>query len=395
MDRTLAFLEERLPRAVPELERQMREAGLTAIDLRLDNVEIAAALLDRRVPLRIVSCAGGRVAVKPSQVDVPSAVVEAAKKEIYYHGANTVGHLVEPLSDRFPGRVDPAIVAESIALIDGFRWLDRPSGWFHLTSLAKHGLPKAIGKALAVAHRIRLADLAVAVSRNRRIWKTPPPEAVLLEFCRQSPSVKVEREWIIADPPRDWRQVLTGVEAQLVTTLKEHGPVMERGALEELCVRRGMNRFSFHAFLAASPVIAQFGPSVYGLLGAAVAPGVIKALVAKHRAERAPARVLEQHGETPDGRIWLAYRLSRAASTYAVITVPAALKHQVHGKFDLLAADGEHVGVLAAKDGRAWGLGAYLRRQGVKIGDCVVVTLDLDKRQAAITIDADEKPCTK
>jgi hypothetical protein len=46
------------------------------------------------------------------------------------------------------------------------------------------------------------------------------------------------------------------------------------------------------------------------------------------------------------------------------------------------------VGVLAAKDGRAWGLGAYLRRQGVKTDDCVVVTLDLDKRQAVVVIDA-------
>ncbi len=389
MDRTLAFLDERLPRAVSELERELREAGLTAIDLRLDNVEIAAGLLGRRVPFRIVSCAGGRLAVRPLQVDVPPAVVEAAKKEIYYHGANTVGHLVELLSDRFPGRVDAVLVAESLELLDGFRWLDRSSGWFRLESVSKHGLPKAIDKALAVAGRIQAADMAVAVSRNRRIWKTPPPETVLLEFCRQSAGMRVEREWIIADPPRDWREALTGVEAQLVAILKEQGPVMERGSLEELCVSRGMNRFSFHAFLAASPVIAQFGPSVYGLLGTAVAPGVVKALVAKHRAERAPAKVLEQHGSTADGRIWLAYRLSRAASTYAVITVPAALKRQVHGKFDLFTTDGRHVGVLAAKDGRAWGLGAYLRRQGVKTDDYVVVTLDLDKRQAVIAIDGE------
>jgi hypothetical protein len=146
-------------------------------------------------------------------------------------------------------------------------------------------------------------------------------------------------------------------------------------------------------------VITQFGPSVYGLLGTVVASGLIKSLVAKHRAERAPARVLEQHGTTSDGRIWLAYRLSRAASTYAVITVPAALKHRVQGKFDLVTANGQKVGVLAAKDGRAWGLGAYLRRRGVKIDDYVVVTLDLDKRQATVTIDetgvGNANSCTK
>jgi len=38
---------------------------------------------------------------------------------------------------------------------------------------------------------------------------------------------------------------LTGVEAKLVAMLKAHGPVMERGAMEDLCVAEGMNRFSF------------------------------------------------------------------------------------------------------------------------------------------------------
>jgi len=314
-------------------------------------------------------------------------VAEAAKKEIYYHGAETVGHLVELLSGKFPGCVESALVAETLQLMDGFRWLDRVSGWFRLDLVVKHGLPKAIDKAMAVAGRVRVGDLASAVGRSRRGWRTPPPENVLLEFCRLCDGLRVEGEWIVADPPRDWQEALTGVEAQLVGILKEHGPVMERGALEDLCVADGMNRFSFHAFLASSPVIAQYGHSVYGLLGAAVAPGWVKSLVAKHRAERAPARVLDRHGETDDGRIWLGYRLSKAASTYAVITVPAALKDVVHGKFDLLTTDGRRVGVLAAKDGRAWGLGAFLRRQQAKIDDYMVVTLDLDKREAVIAID--------
>lgn len=387
MDRTLAFVESQLPCAVEVLERALRDAGLTGIDLRLENIQTSAELLGRVVPFRVVSCPRGRLAVKPSQAGVPPVVIEAAKKEIYYHGANTVGHLVELLSARFPGCVDAALATETLHLMEGFRWLDRASGWFCLDSVAKHGLPKAIDKALAVAGRIRVGDLAAAVTRNRRVWRSPPPENVLLEFCRQRDGLRVEGEWIAADPPRDWREALTGVEAQLVGILKAHGPVMERGALEDLCVASGMNRFSFHAFLASSPVIAQYGHSVYGLLGAAVAPEWVKSLIARHRAERCPTKVLDRHGETADGRIWLAYRLSKAASTYAVVTVPAALKDVVEGKFDLLAPDGRRVGVLAAKDGRAWGLGAFLRQQQAKIDDYIMVTLDLRKRQAVIAID--------
>jgi len=186
--------------------------------------------------------------------------------------------------------------------------------------------------------------------------------------------------------------VLTGVEAKLVEILQKHGPVMERGALEELCVASGVNRFSFHAFVACSPVIAQYGHSVYGLLGADVSAETVKSLVARRWRERAPTRVLHSHGRTDDGKLWLSYRLSRAASTYAVITVPAALKDLVSGRFRLYSAEGRHVGTLAAKDGRAWGVGAFLRQTEARIDDSVVITIDLDQRTAVIAVG--EGPAT-
>ncbi len=201
------------------------------------------------------------------------------------------------------------------------------------------------------------------------------------------PGLRIDGQWVVADPPRPWSEVLTGVEAQLVRILQEHGPIMERGALEDLCVAQGINRFSFNAFLATSPVIAQYGPSVYGLVGADPPPSDVEAMVERQRAQRATIRVLEDHGRTEDGRIWLAYRLSKAASTYAVITVPAALKDVVTGRFDLFSADGRHVGTLAARDGRAWGLGAFLRQQGAQVDNFVRLTFDLAARQAVVTID--------
>ena len=272
-------------------------------------------------------------------------------------------------------------------LIDGFSWLDEPSGWFHLRPVQSHGLPKAIDKVLAVAGKVRVAQLQTALGRNRRLWKEPPPENVLLEFCRRMPGVRVEGDCIISDPPRDWKKSLTGVEAKLVAMLKAHGPVMERGAMEDLCVGDGMNRFSFHAFVSWSPVIAQFGHSIYGLLGAEVSKERVQELLAKRRASRANHRVLDRHGRTDDGRVWLSYRLSKAASTYAVITIPAALREVVNGRFQFVDADGREIGTLATKDGRAWGLGAFLRRHDAQIGDHIVLTLDLQKRTAEVTWD--------
>ena len=178
---------------------------------------------------------------------------------------------------------------------------------------------------------------------------------------------------------------MTGVEAKLVGILQKHGPVMERSELEDLCVGSGMNRFSFHAFIACSPVIAQYGHSIYGLLGADVSTETVQSLTDKRRAERSPTRVLDGYGRTDDGKVWLSYRLSKAASTYAVITVPAALKDVVRGRFRLLTGDGREVGTLAAKDGRAWGLGTFLRQCGAQTDDRILITLDPRKRQAVIS----------
>jgi len=197
--------------------------------------------------------------------------------------------------------------------------------------------------------------------------------------------VRVDGKHIRSVPPRNWKKVLTGVEAKLVGVLKKHGPLMDRGAMEDLCVGAGMNRFSFHAFVSWSPVIAQFGPSVYGFLGVKVTQEQVEKMLAARRAKRGSQRVLSDHGVAEDGNVWLRYRLSKSASTYAVITIPAALKKIVRGRFQLLGPDGQTIGTLATKDGRAWGLGAYLRKCGAKLGDLITLTIDLAQRTATVT----------
>ncbi len=259
-----------------------------------------------------------RLVVAPDQLGAVPAAVDLAKKEIYFHGLTTVEQIARGMAagqgDRskklwqngppspptplpFAGEGSsktaskpnaapsgplgpmesvPASLREltrqTLMLMDGFCWLDEADGWFRLLGIDKHGLPKAIDKVLAVAGVVTAAQLGTALGRNRRLWKEPPPESVLLAFCRQMPGVRVEGDRIISDPPRDWRNSLRGVEAKLVRMLKAYGPVMERGAMEDLCVKGGMNRFSFHAFISWSPVIAQYGHSLYGLLGADVSP---------------------------------------------------------------------------------------------------------------------------
>jgi hypothetical protein len=299
--------------------------------------------------------------------------------------------LKKQIDKRCPGRASERLVRQGLTVLDGFVWLDEPAGWFTLGGLFKHGLPKSIDKILAVAGKIDLIEMRESLKRNRRLWKDPPPEKVLLEYCRRMPGVKIEGNRIRSDPPRNWKKVLTGVEAKLVEVLKKHGPLMDRGAMEDLCVGAGMNRFSFHAFVSWSPIIAQFGYSMYGLLGTRVTPEQVEQMQSERRAAQRPHRVLDDHGVTEDGRIWLTYRLSKSASTYAVITIPAALKKKIRGRYRLFDSDGLAIGELAAKDGRAWGLGAHLRKIGAKIGDIVTVFIDPAERTAMIVEGGREK----
>jgi hypothetical protein len=396
-DRALALVVRRLPCPAAEIEAELADRGLTAVGMRLESVAAAAKLLERSAAFRVVKIGvdggrDGRLAVTPDDAERVPAVVDAARKEIYFHGVTTVNRVERALGEKRGGGASTDLITETLQMLDGFAWLDRRGGWFRLLNLGKHGLPKTIDKILAVAGETTIARMRAAIGRNRRLWKEPPPAEVLRAFCRGLPGVRVEGERVFADPPRNWKKALSGVEARLVAVLHEHGPLLERGEFEDLCVARGVNRFSFHAFVSWSPVIAQYGHSVYGLLGAETSAEQVRQVAVRRRARRRAHRVLDGHGRTDDGKVWLSYRLSKAASTYAVITIPSALKSQVRGRFTLLDADGRPVGTLATKDGRAWGLGAFLRRRGAKINDLILLTLDLRRRTAMVEWDRAASP---
>ena len=410
MDRALALIDQHVPAPAEKLEAKLVEKGLTALGISLEVVAAGAKLLNRPLCFKIVKVDQGKspvgrrlkikanlapgkygkkhevkgyMAVLPEQVDAVPAIADLAKKEVYFHGLSTIARLERIIARRYPA--DARLVRQVLMQINALRWLDESAGWFTIQGIAKHGLPKAIDKVLAVAGDVTATKMREALSRNRRLWKEPLPEKVLLEYCRLMPNVRIEGNRIHSDPSRNWKKVLTGVEAKLIGVLKKHGPLMDRGAMEDLCVAAGMNRFSFHAFVSWSPVIEQFGHSLYGPLGASVTKEQVDNMLARRRANRTSQRVLHEHGVADDGKVWLRYRLSKAASTYAVITIPAALKKIVRGRFQLLAPDGRNIGTLAAKDGRAWGLGAYLRRCGAKFGDQVALTIDLPNRSATVS----------
>lgn len=385
LDRALAFVAERLPCELNRLQEQFDETGLSKGGLSLEVVQQAASFLDRKPDFAVVPVGDVRLAVHPETARIPRAIVQVAKRVVLSYGATTVGDVAAELPKQFAKKADASLILETLKTLPDFQWLDEQRGWFRLESLPQYGLPNMIEKILSVTGRIDVAKLRGAVARYRRTGRKVPPSRVLLEFCRQMSGVRVEGNAVIADPPLDWREVLAGVERGMVEVLTEHGPVMERGEFEERCIENGMNRFSFNAIIMCSPVITQYGRSVYGLLGQKVDRKTIEALAAR-KPGTAPTKVLKSYGATDDGRVYLAYRLSKAAISGGVITVPAAMSDRVRGRFAIETADGEASGTLVSKNGCAWGLGPVLRGQAAEPGDHLLILFDLARQQAQIYI---------
>jgi hypothetical protein len=87
-----------------------------------------------------------------------------------------------------------------------------------------------------------------------------------------------------------------------------------------------------------------------------------------------------------DGRVYLAYRLSKAAISGGVITVPAAMKERVHGRFAIRMPDGEEAGTLVSKNGCDWGLGPVLRGRDAAPGDYLLILFDTSGRTADVHV---------
>jgi len=385
LDRALAFIAQRLPTRVDKLKAEFEAAGFSACSLPLETIREAAEFLSRSTKFALVTVGRRQLAVKPDCVSQPRAIIQAARRAVLSYGATTISDVAAEVSSQSRTKVDYALVEETLQALDDFQWLYRRRGWFQLQSLPQYGLPKMIDKILSVTDRIDVSKLRSAIARYRRTGRKVPPARVLLEFCRRLSGVTVAGSTIASEEPRDWREVLTGVEAGMVAVLNQYGPVMERGAFEERCIAEGMNRFSFNAIIMSSPVIAQYGRSVYGLVGAKADRKLVQSLTRRKPGKRAQ-RVLRGFGRTGHGRVYLAYRLSKAAISGGVITVPAAMKDDLRGRFKIHTPDGDEAGTLVSNSGCAWGLGPVLRGHGAVAGDHLLIMFDTAERTAQIYI---------
>jgi hypothetical protein len=166
---------------------------------------------------------------------------------------------------------------------------------------------------------------------------------------------------------------------KILKVLKEHGPVLQTSKFEEHCLSAGVNHHSFWIYLSDCPIITRRASGVYGLRGAEVPAGQVESLIPKRTAR---SKLLVDHGWTKDRNIQIVYRVSSGMLSNGVVSVPAALRPFLQGRYALVTGDNSTVGAIVVKENSAWGLGPLFTRRGGEPGDYLSIIFDSSKRLA-------------
>jgi hypothetical protein len=312
------------------------------------------------------------------------SVVRVARKMVSHQGLGKVEDLCDRVLEDADTSVATSVVRRILQSNTSLHWLDQEYEWFFFEDLPRNHLVTLVSKVLSVAPRIHVNEVRSAIANDLRGMGFAPPRSVVLEFCRAACKCDVDGDNIIAKRAPLLVDVLSKGEQIAYSVLTEDGPLLHRAEFERKCMERGMNPSTFTNYLTRLPILARYGPGVYGLRGALIAPGDVERCIPP------TTKRLHDHGWTANAQPWLAVELSSAALSTGVITVPSGIRRFIEGRYLLRTQDGSEVGTLVASGQAAWGLGPFFRRRGGEPGDVVMLTFDLQRHEAAVQIGTKE-----
>jgi hypothetical protein len=386
LDSAIRLIREMVPCKAADAEAKLVSTGLARLGMSVEAILKTAPLLARASGISIERQGSARYVVAADQKLPINRIRAAARHLVSQLGCASLDLLEERISLHNIRARTLATLRDVVQSIDGFRWLDESLGWFWISTVGRNSLRRKIRQVLAVAPMIRISELRTALRKDYRARPVLPPTPVLMEFCHQIRGCKVQGSMVIVNHPEDPLRILRGNERTLVQLLMEHGPICRRDELQERATHAGVSGPSFWRCLNYCPTIMWFARGVYGLTGAAAPPGLVESLGER---SKPPARVVEDHGWTENGRVWVAYRVSGACLLTGVAGVPTGKRPLLQGTYALQTREGNDDGKLVVREGSLWGLGPAFRRLGVEEGDILVVEFGLRERVALLRVGDD------
>lgn len=382
LEDTLQFIKDSIPIEADKLESMIQEKGISRKIICIDGIVNAASITNRKVAFKTISVSGRRMVLTNKSIKLIQLIISVAKKFVSKQGVVNIEDILCKLKELGRDTEGISFIITILETIEGFHWLHKEDGWFWLSSLPRNRVLNQIKKILSVSNSIDISELRTGVARYHRMEGFAPPRRVLLELCRHIPWCQVDGSSVTSSPPLNWKEVLADIEGTFCTILREHGPVMQREELEEMCLNSGIIRDTFFLYLSYSPIIAKYGIGLYGLRGSKVYPGYLESL-SRHRKVQ---KVLEDFGWTSEGKIWLALKLSQSVITSGVFSVPSAIREILQGHYALKikTADDNLIGEIVVKENRVWSLKSFFQRRGGEPNDYVVLVFDVTSREAFI-----------
>jgi hypothetical protein len=377
LDRALKIATSLVPALAQEIEGQLVQRRVSHTGFCVEALLAAARALGREPRFAVEMLHTHRVVFPCDGVGFLQHMDQAARNAVRHWGVTTVEDVAAATG------VAVTFCQKLLPVLPGFGWLDETSGWFWIVDVPRNSLLTQIRKILVASPRIDVGELRTGVGRHNRKKGFAPPRRVLLELCRQLPWCRVDDEKITAVAPLNPREILSDSEQIILKILSDHGPVIQRAKFEELCLDAGMNQSSFSVFLSYCPLICRYATGVYGLRGAEIPAGLVESLVPNQTTK---SKLLVDYGWTNDRKVQVLYRLSHGMLTNGIVSIPAALKAFVQGKFALLSGDNSKIGTLVVKDHSGWGFGPFFSRRGGEAGDYLSVMFDTSHRVATVQI---------
>jgi hypothetical protein len=321
-----------------------------------------------------------RLVVDKYNVSLNKSISKLATKAVSKYGVCNVNDLCERIFETTRTRVGDELVASLLSKSASYVGLGE--GWFWLKDVPRNHLCTIIRKMLAVAPRLHVSEIRAGLVSDPRGMGFAPPKPVVLAFCKSALGCVIEEEEFVralaADHPTD---VLSESELIIFGVLEERGPLLHRVEFERLCVERDMNPITFSMYLARSPIVARYAPSIYGLIGAVFSPSELEQLSTRRDTER-----FSDHGWTRKAQPWVALEVTSSVLTTGITHIPAGINEIVIGRYVLKTEGGDEVGRLVVSERAAGGLTSLFRRCGSEIGDVLVLTFDINEHEVIARI---------
>jgi hypothetical protein len=410
LDLAIEILEAAAPRSASEAAYLLQRKGVSRNSFSPAALIETARLLGRETTLAIQTVRGQQLVVAGSNVDGVGTILRIARALSGSAGVASVFQVVDRLAAKNQLQkdleVEPSKSREPITEDDVRRLLQRAEAcefldedWFWFSDIPekRNRLCNVTMRILSVAspqtissvrEGIRRAFGYRAKSSDRYRSLTVPPVGVLKAFYRQHPDFTLIDEMVGTVRPLDYREHLGSTEQVLVEVFRSApAGVMDRKSMTQACSERGLNENTLSVYSTYSPIVEHVGVDIWKLRGVRVDPAAVEALREQNELRPRETRLLE-YGWTPEGRLWVAWRLPAVQSSI-VLGIPGATRRYLSDRtFAAVAKEtGRAYGNVSVNaQGSSYGYSPFLRSAGADEGDVLLAEFDISANMVHLDI---------